>query len=67
MNREERVALAMLITIGATAVDTGLMEERKKQFETRFGVNITNEIITSVINKIRVSLDRGSEQVVIDG
>jgi len=57
----------MLITIGATAVDTGLMEERKKQFETRFGVKITNEIITSVINKIRVSLDRGSEQVVIDG
>ena len=67
MNWEERVALAMLVTIGATAVDTGLMEERKKQFETRFGVKITNEIITSVINKIRVSLDRGSEQVVIDG
>lgn len=67
MNQAEKVALAMLVTIGATAMDTGLMEEKKKQFEARFGVKITNEIIVSVINKIRASLDRGSEQVVIDG
>ena len=67
MNWTEKVVLAMLVTIGATAMDTGLMEERRKQFEARFGVKITNEVIVSVINKIRASLDRGSEQVVIDG
>ena len=64
MSWQERVALAMLVTIGATAVDTGLMAEKREQFEKRFGVVIDNDVIVSVINRMETMLN-GSEDVVI--
>lgn len=66
MTEAEKVALALLVTLGATAVDSGMMEDTKKKFEQRFGVAITDDVIVSVINKVKGTLD-GFETVVIGG
>jgi len=59
----EQVALAFLVTLGATALDSGMMEEKRRLFERRFGVEITDKNIVSVIKQVRHMLS-GSEEVV---
>lgn len=56
MTRDEKAALAMLVTLGATAMDTGLMEEKRRQFENRFDVVISDEVIVGVIKKMELML-----------
>jgi hypothetical protein len=65
VTKVEKVALGLLVTVGATAVDCDVVGEKKKQFEDKFGVVITREVIASVIVKIG-DLLAGSETVVID-
>lgn len=65
MSREEKAALALLVTLGATALDCQAAEVKLKEFENRFGVCIDTHTITSVIKKVGGSLS-GSETVDID-
>ena len=64
MTQAEKAALGLLVTVGATAVDCGVVDDKKKEFENKFGVTITDEVIASVIVKIGDLLS-GSETVVI--
>lgn len=64
MTKAEKVALGLLVTIGATAVDCDAVEDKKKEFEDKFGVAITHDVIASVIVKVG-DLLAGSETVVI--
>jgi hypothetical protein len=64
LNREEKVALALMTTLGATAMDCNVSEAKIKEFEAKFGVHITGETVARVINKIG-NLLSGSESVVI--
>jgi len=65
LNSEEKVALAFLATIGATAVDSGVTEDKRKQFENKFGTRITPRVVASVVKKM-ADLLSGSETIIID-
>ena len=58
--------MAMLSTLGATALDSGLAVEKCRQFEERFGVKLTEAMVVTVIDKLAHALN-GSEQIIIEG
>lgn len=65
LSAEEKVTLAFLTTIGATALDLGAAEDKKKQFEDKFGTKITTRAVVSVVKKVG-DLLAGSESIIID-
>ena len=64
MNKEEKVALALLVTLGATALDCRAAEHKQREFEDKFGVNLTEGNVRNVIKKVSDLLS-GSEDVQI--
>lgn len=64
LSAKEKVALAFLTTLGATALDLGVAEDKKKQFEDKFGSEITTDAIVSVVKKVG-DLLAGSENIII--
>ena len=65
LNQREKATLALLVTVGATAMDCGVTDVKKREFEEKFGVKIATGDVTSVINKV-ADLLSGSENVIID-
>lgn len=63
MTRTEIVTMALLTTLGATALDAGVA--KVEEFETRFGVKITTDVVVGVFKKI-ADLLSGQEPVIID-
>lgn len=58
----ERVTLAMLATVGATAMDTAFGRQVRERFESKFNVKIDDETIASVVDKLATVVN-GAEEV----
>jgi hypothetical protein len=65
LDAREKVTLAFLTTVGAAVIDLGAAEDKKKQFEDKFGTTITTGSVTSVVKKM-ANLLAGSETIIID-
>jgi len=63
--RHETVALALLTTLGATALDAGVAEAKRRQFADTFGFEVTEAVVVAVIDKLAAALS-GSEQIIIN-
>jgi len=64
MRREKLVTLAYLATTGASAF--GLTAAKKMEFEKKFGVEITSELVVEVLGDLRRRL-ADNETVIVDG
>jgi hypothetical protein len=65
MTAEERVAMAMLVMVGASAfdVESSVGSEVKRRFSSVFGVEIGDEVIAAVVEKVRASMTSGVDAV----
>lgn len=69
LNNRESVTLVMLTMTGATAfnVPGGIPEVTRKRFQEKFGIDVQERDVLSVINKVKSLVTvPGDEEVVID-
>lgn len=62
---QDRVTMAFLVALGATAMGTP-SDVKRREFEDKFGVRITDDSVVRVIQHVARELD-GSEEVKGDG
>jgi predicted amino acid-binding ACT domain protein len=69
MTRQEAVTLMLLVGVGGSAFDirVGMSELVKKRFEKEFEIEISDQDIRNIMNKVGNLIQKsGTETVVID-